>query len=203
MPQNKNSPKPPLMTWGGALPVLAVSFVFDALRFLFEQFWFFGPALAGLYCTSKISGALTSLTAGTLGAGTAATACTATAGIVGFYGVAVIEMFGAIMAMAVGLFGWLAVGLIILTTNSRIFKETSGNTLWFIGSLLISEIPIIGSIPGFTGVTIKMYSAQIKQDKEMLKKWEKDQEDAKVQEQQQQITELMQAQTNQQEPDEI
>lgn len=157
------------MTWMKALPVLVIALVFDALRFVFEQFWFFGPALAGVYCTAKVNGVLTAWTTGLLGAKTAAAACGAGATVAGYFGAPAFEAFGVVMAIAVGLFGWMTVGLILIITNSRIFKENEGHALWFIASLLISETPIIGSIPGFTIITVKMYNTQIKKDKENLK----------------------------------
>lgn len=174
------------MTWAKALPVLAIALIFDALRFLFEQFWFFGPALAAVYCTAKVNGVLTAWTTGLLGAKTAAAACGAGAAVAGYFGAPAFEAFGVVMAIAVGLFGWMTVGLILIITNSRIFKENEGHALWFVVSLLISETPIIGSIPGFTIITAKMYSTQIKKDKEALKKYNE-----------RQTAELMQARTAQ------
>lgn len=167
-----------------ALPVLAIAGLFDALRFMCQQFWFFGPALAGLYCTSKISGVV-GTTAGTAICGAGATA-------VGYFGYPALITFGVVMAIAVGLFGWMTVGLILIMTNGRIFKENEGHALWFVVSLLISETPIIGSIPGLTGITIKMYHTQIKKDKENLKKYEEEQVLLQSQERNQRIAELMQ-----------
>ena len=105
------------MTWGKAMPVLIVAGVFDLIRIFFEQFWFFGPALAGWYCTTKLAIYITQILA--------AAVCGSSATLVGFFGSEAIEAFGAIMAMAVGLLGWLTVGLMILLTNARIFKENS------------------------------------------------------------------------------
>jgi len=191
MPGNRNNPPPPeVMTWKKASLVLVICGVFDALRIFFEMFWFFGPALATVYCTSKVGGWV-----GSLGGLTAA-ACTAAGGVVGYFGYSVTTVFGSVMAMAVGLFGWLTIGLIILMTNSRIIKD---NFLWLAGGLLISETPIIGALPGLTGTTVKMYSKQIKQDKEAMKKYEKEQADAQLQERNRQIAYLMQARAAQQE----
>lgn len=159
------------MTWTRAAPVLAVSAVFDAFRLIFEMFWFFGPALAALYCTIKASGALEAWTFGLLGTNTAALACAAGAGAIGAMGVGIIAPFGVVMAMATGLAGWLTVGITLLVTNGRIFKE---NALWFAGGLLVSEIPIVGSIPAITLVVWKMYRTQIRIEKEALKKFEKE-----------------------------
>lgn len=188
MRQKRNNPKPPpTMTWKKASPVLVISVVFDALRLLFQMFWFFGPALAALYCTSKISGAV-----GTYGGGAL---CAAGATAAGFFGAPAIAAFGVVMAMAVGLFGWLAVGGWLMATNSRIFKE---NALWFVGSLLFSEVPFIGAIPVITVSVWKMHSNQIKIEKAVYKKWQKENAAAELQERRQQEVQLMQARATQQ-----
>ncbi|MFA6414416.1 MAG: hypothetical protein WC217_01425 [Candidatus Paceibacterota bacterium] len=173
MPQKRsNQEPPPVMTWGKAAPALVVGALFDALRLLFEMFWFFGPALAALYCTVKGGG----------GAIVAAL-CGTTAAAVGTVGVSAITAFGVIMAMAVGLFGWLVIGLYLMRTNSRIFKE---NALWFIGSLALSEMPLIGAVPAFTLTLWKMYSNQIRIEKAAFKKYEEEQKAAELKEQKQQ-----------------
>lgn len=177
-----------------AAPVLVVAGVFDALRFIFEQFWFFGPALAATYCT--VAGADTTVGAAA-GTKVVAAGCTAVSGVVGYFGAPAIAAFGVVMAIAIGLFGWMTVGLMLMMTNARIFKEHSGHTLWFVASLAISEIPIIGSVPALAGTMVKMYSAQIKKDKENVKKYEKEIAAAQQQEQNQQRAELMQAQAAQ------
>ena len=76
------------------MPVLVLCVIFDALRAFFSMFWFFGPALAALYCTSKVSGAIGE-TAGGLFCGTGAA-------VAGFYGFVPAAIFGTVMAMAVG-----------------------------------------------------------------------------------------------------
>ena len=204
MPRKRNDQgPPPTMTWAKALPVLVIAFIFYALQFLFEQFWFFGPALAGVYCTAKVGGALSKWTIGLLGTKTAAAACGASATLVGYVGAPVIGVFGAIMAMAVGLFGWLTVGLILLTTNGRIFKENAGHALWFVAGLAISEVPIIGSIPGTLGITIKMYHAQIKKEKAALKKYNEERAAEQLQERERRIAEFAQERAAQLAPADI
>lgn len=179
------------MTWMGASPVLIVCFIFDALRFLFEQFWLLGPALAGIYCatqTSDIAVIGELLTKG----------CLVGASALGYFGGPALVVFGTVMAMAVGLFGWLTVGLMLLMTNARIFKQHPSHSLWLVISLLISEIPLIGSIPALTITVGKMYHTQIKTDKEALKKHRDANAAAQLQERQQQAAELMQARVAQQ-----
>jgi hypothetical protein len=188
-----------MMTWGGATPVIAVAGIFDLLRMFFEMFWFFGPAIAGLYCTSKASDLVGNLW------GLTATLC---AGVAGAAGAAVSEVtipFGTIMAMAVGLLGFLTLGLWILMKNARIFKANATGALWFIGSLGVSEIPIIGTIPAFSITLWKLYKTQIRIEGAARKKWEKEhaQEAAmQVRQRQQQAAQLMQARTDQMEQQE-
>lgn len=178
------------MTWAKASPVLAVCVAFDALRMFFEQFWFFGPALAAAACTGVVSSVV-----GKLGGLTAA-ACTAGGGVLGYFGAGPIEAFGVIMAMAVGLMGWLAIGLMLIVSNARIFEENAGHALWFAGSLLVSEVPIVGTIPALTIVVWRMYHVQIKKETAALQKYESEQAAAiaaERDEQQRQAAKLIQA----------
>lgn len=191
MPQKKNSQEPPrVMTWMKALPVLVACLIFDALRFMFNQFWFFGPVLIGIG-TSAMVGGVTGKVAGVIAGGASV------------LGAPELQVFGIVMAMAVGLFGWCTVGLLLMITNARIFKENAGNALWFIASLGISEIPFIGALPALTGTVVKMYSTQIKKEKRALKQYEQQQATERLQERKQQIAELMQVRAAQLAQDEI
>lgn len=164
MPQKRTDETPPeTMTWAKTSPVLVAALIFDAIRLMFEWFWFFGPAFATLYCTAKASdyvgtavGGLLCATAGTAG---------------GVIGAPMIVPFGVVMATATGLFGWLTIGLWLKMRNPRIFRE---NTLWFVVSLAVSETPIVGSIPALTLTLWKMFSNQIRIERVALKKWEAD-----------------------------
>ena len=190
------------MTWAKASPVLIIAIIFDAVRCFFEMFWFFGPALAGVGCTFGVNGWI-GTTLVTVGGKLVAVGCAALAGVLGFYGSGAIEAFGVVMALATGLIGWLTVGLILIITNARIFKENEGHALWFIVSLAISEVPIVGSLPGLTVIAVKMYSTQIKKDKAALKKYQKEREELQNQDRNQKIAEFMQERTNEPEPGEI
>ena len=191
MPRKKNSQEPPrVMTWMKALPVLVACLIFDALRFMFNQFWFFGPVLIGIG-TSAMVGGVTGKVAGVIVGGASV------------LGAPELQVFGIVMAMAVGLFGWCTVGLLLMITNARIFKENAGNALWFIASLGISEIPFIGALPALTGTVVKMYSTQIKKEKRALKQYEQQQATERLQERKQQVAELMQVRAAQLAQDEI
>lgn len=163
------------MTWGKALPVIIVAVVFDALRFMFEWFIIFGPAIAAAACTAIGSSYVGTTISGVV--------CASGAAVGGFFGAAFIGPFGIVMAMATGLAGWLTIFIILMIFNERIFKE---NALWFAGSLLISEVPFVGSIPALSVVLWRMYHVQIKVEKAALKKFEKEQVDAQLEERRQQ-----------------
>lgn len=176
--KTKSSPPPEVMTWGKATPALVISGIFDALRLMFVGFIFFGPAMAGLYCDYKVSDWVGSAL------GLTKAACASGAVALGFFGAPALMAFGTIMAMATGFAGWLVVGGWLMITNSRIFKE---NALWFVGSLLFSEVPFIGAIPAITVSVWKMYSNQIKLEKVAFAKWKKEQSATQLQEQRQQV----------------
>ena len=159
MPRSRNSAGAP-MTWARALPILAVAFVFDALKFLFNQFWFFGPALAALYCTSKVSDVVGTTIAGGL--------CSGLAAMTGLLSAGALEVFGVVMAMATALAGWLIIGLWIVMTNRALFKANATGSLWFSASLLVGEIPIVGTVPAMTVALWKLYRTQIKKEQAEL-----------------------------------
>lgn len=176
------------MTWGKATPVLVIAAVFDALGFMFDWFIFFGPAFAALYCTIKIGD--------TIGTTAAGAVCTLGAGVAGVFGAELSAPFGMVMAMIISFAGWLAVLIILLVFNGRIFKE---NALWFGASLILTEIPFVGSLPFLTATVWKMYRTQIRTEKAEFAKWKKEQADAQLQERQrQQNAQLMQMRSEQQ-----
>jgi hypothetical protein len=152
------------MTWLRALPVLAVAGAFDLLRLIFEQFWLFGPALAGTAAGAWLSQYVGDFLAGIAGA--------ITAGASGFFLFAAFETFGIVMAIAVGFAGWLAIAIILSVFNHRIFKVDGGAVLSMLFGLLITEAPILGSIPCITIVTWRLYRIQIRKDKEAHKRWQ-------------------------------
>lgn len=195
MPQKRNNQGPPeVMTWVRASPVLIFCVIFDSLRFFFNMFWFFGPALAALYCTVKVSDAV-----GSLG-GIVAGACTAGAATASGLAFGAIEMFGVIMAMAVGLIGWLTVFLIQIINNAGIFKENFAMIIRILLGLLLSEIPIINALPSLTILNTTMFHIQIKKGKEELQKWKEENEERQRQATQAQFT---QTRVNQLAPAEV
>lgn len=133
--------------------------IFDLLRLACGYFWLFGPAFAAIYCQQKLSGIL--------GETLSASVCATGATYLGVKAVPIFIMFGTVLSIAIGIFGWLTVASIIFFTNERLIKEGTSNVFWLAGSLLVSEIPIVGSLPALSGTVYKLYSAQIKKEKEL------------------------------------
>ncbi len=158
----ENASLPPQMTWGRALPILVIAGLFDLSRAFFQLFWFFGPALAATLCTVAGTSSL-GLSLFSVQGGATAAVCSATAGAVGFLGAPAFMAFGTIMSMVMGFAGFLTLALLILLTNSRLFREP-GTLLWSIGSFALSEIPFISAFPNFTVAVWRLYHTQIKKD---------------------------------------
>lgn len=177
------------MTWSRALPVLALCVVFDGLRLFFEGFVFFGPALAAAYCAIKASGVISTISFGLLGGKTAAVVCTGAAAVLGTAISAVTIPLGIVLAMAVGLLGWMTIGLLLIITNARIFKANFWNLIFFVGAFLVDETPLIGALPGLSVATWRMYNTQIKSERAELAKWEAQQQENLAAERQEQVTE--------------
>lgn len=190
---NKSSQKPPsVMTWMKAAPVLVVAGIFDAARCFFLSFWFFGPALAAMYCTSKLNSLIETNIAVT-GGKIVATACVSGAAAGGAVSAPALIAFGTIMAISVGFAGWFIVTFFIAATNSRALGENPFAVLWLFEGLGASVFIMAWGI----------YRTQIKKEKEMMKKYQKETAVARQQEQNQQTAYLMQAQAAQMEQAEI
>lgn len=174
------------MTWAKATPILIVGGIFDALRYFFLFFWLFGPAMVALYCTAQVGD--TAVIGGLL-----TTGCVAGAAALGVGGSTLFIAFGTIMAISIGFAGWFIVTFIIAAINSRAFGENPFATLWLFEGLGASVFIMAFGI----------YRAQIKKDKEILKKYNEEQAAQQAQERNQQAVYLMQAQAIQQEQDEI
>lgn len=157
-------PEPPVMTWGKALPVLAVLALFDAMRFVFEWFALFGPVLAGTAAAGWLSQYLWGPLATAIGAGVAIGT--------GAFGSEVYEAFGLILAIMVGLMGWLAFFTILLVVNWRIFKVNPFALISLVAGFLISETPFLGSIPAISGTAWRLYRTQIKTERAAHKAWQ-------------------------------
>jgi flagellar biosynthesis GTPase FlhF len=149
------------MTWSKAFLPLGVAIICDVLGFVFSLLGIFGPALAGFAAKVATSGTgeTVSTTLGALVAGGSA-----------YFGGAGLEFAGTILAMVTGFFAWMTVGLIMLTSNFRIFEGM--NTVLFASALLIDELPIINCIPALSWRVFKMYRAQIKEDKKKFTEYE-------------------------------
>jgi len=158
------------MTWGKAVPVLALCLVFDLLGLIFQFFWFFGPILLGVAAGAWWG---STLVGGVVGGGT--TAGTVVGAATGFFGGIALGVFGVIMAIVVGFAGWLVVGLLLLVMNHRIFKANEKAILWVLFGLGVDMVPFVGALPGITGVVTKLYYTQIKKEKAALATWRAEQ----------------------------
>lgn len=138
---------------------MTAAIIFDLLRLASEQFWLFGPALAALYCQQKLSPVL--------GETLSASVCATGATYAGMNATPLFMLFGTVLGIAVGILGWLTVASIIFFTNERLVKESISNVFWIAGSLLVTETPIVGSLPALSVTVYKLYSAQIKKEKEL------------------------------------
>ncbi len=174
------------MTWKKASPALIVGAIFDLLRYFFLCFWFFGPALAAVYCSSKVGDVA-------VVGGLLTKACIGGAVALGLAGGAALIAFGTVMAIAVGFSGWLVVALMILMTDGRVLGENPSSAIWLFEGLGASVCAMAWGV----------YKAQIKKDKEVLKKYNESQAAAQTQEREQKIAQLMQARAAQQEDAEI
>lgn len=162
MPQNRNNgTPPPVMTWPKAAPVLGIAVLFDVLRTIFEWFFLFGPAFAAIAANAAVGGGIFGTVAGA-----------AAALFAGTIGAPAIEAFGVVMAMAVGLAGWMTIGLILALKNRHIFKANPANTIWYVAGLMVSEVPFVGTLPAFTVSMWRMYRAQIQRDQAALKAYQ-------------------------------
>jgi hypothetical protein len=183
------------MTWGKASIALVPAILFDTLRVFFEWFVLFGPALGAVICTAVVGDKLQTWTLGLLGTKTAAAGCLALGGTLGIAAAPATIVFGAIMAIAIGFCGWLAIAIILLVSNRRIFKS---NFFWFVGSLVISEIPVISSMPALSITVWRMYRRQIADDKAALAVWKKEHDAAQRQVQEQNVMLVLQDRAAQQ-----
>ncbi|MFZ1075069.1 MAG: hypothetical protein WAN50_01715 [Minisyncoccia bacterium] len=175
MPQMENNEPPPeTMTWGKAAPVLALSVIFDALRFVFDMFWLFAPLIASGIAAVVASGVVNQWVGWAPGAikDGIVSATVTIAGLGTVAGTEVIAPFGVFMAMATGLCGWLTIGAILVVTNRRIFAENTETVLEYGSTLAGSELPILNALPMLTVVTTRMYRKQIRLEKAALKKYE-------------------------------
>ncbi len=195
MPRNRSNPAPPLMTWAKAIPLFAVAGIFDALRGFFTMFWFFGPLLFGTVVATVASSYVGSFLGG--GVGAVATIVVGTAGAKAFI------VLGVILAMAVGLLGWLTIALCLLMFNARIFKVNATQTVWFVFGLGVGEIPLVGAIPALTGSLWRLYSQQIKADKAAYAVWQEEERKLEHDRRNQEAVMLLESELAQQQAEEM
>lgn len=174
------------MTWPRAAIALVIGILADLAGGFFSAFWFFGPALGVGLCT----GGVRAVAGEFVGVVTAAGGCTIVVkGVqlaadfftVGGFTAGVI-VFGSVMALLVGIMGWGAVGVLLLMTNRRIFKQNATSVLWFLGGFAFDQIPVINALPAITPTVFRLYRAQIRKDKSELAAYERRKAELETQE---------------------
>lgn len=173
MKARASSVPPKTMTWPKAAPFVLVAIVFDSARAFFNFFWLFGPALLagglGAFASEFVGETLGGIAGGAGGL------------LAGYFGAPIFMFFGVIMAMAMGLLGWLTVILSLLLFNARIFSPSSFITILLGFSL--SELPFVSTLPALTGTTLRLFHVQIKREHAAFGQWEKEQATLRAQQQ--------------------
>jgi hypothetical protein len=80
---------------------------------------------------------------------------------------------GVILAEAVGLIGFLTLGLLLIMTNARIVKSVASAPWYFAGAFAFGEVPFLGALPVFSITLWRLYRSQIHAETAALKAWEK------------------------------
>lgn len=150
------------MTWGKSFLLLSISVIFDFLRAFFALLFITGPALVGVVSGAVASQYLGSWLGGAVGAA---------AGAVSFLGAPELEAFGAIMALVVGLLGWMLVMALLLLSGVSLFGGGGRRFLQMAFSLFVSEIPILDAAPALTPNVYLIIRAQRKEDREAAEKY--------------------------------
>ncbi len=179
MKARTSSAPPKTMTWPKAMPIVLVALIFDIARAFFNFFWLFGPAMLAAGVGSAASNATPSLPGSTVSSAIGAGAGALTGLAAGYFGAPVFMFFGVVMAMAVGLLGWMSVIVLLLFFNTRIFSPSSFITMLLGFSL--SELPFISALPALTGTTLRLFHVQIKREHKALEVWKKEEAALKAQ----------------------
>jgi hypothetical protein len=125
------------MTGSKTAILIGLSLLFDAIKFMCTQLWFFGPFFIGLVGSAVTGGGWFGVAVGTI----ITTALALTAG-------AALEMMGLVLAMAIGIFGWLVVLSAMFSFRMKPFHNRS--FLKTMLGMLVTEIPFVDALPSFT-----------------------------------------------------
>lgn len=147
------------MTWSKAAPVLITAAITDAMRAFFALFFITGPILIGVATNAAASQYVGTFLGKYIGAALG-TAVLLTTG-------AGLEVFGIIMAMCIGLLGWLVSVLLLLLGGVSLMQSR----MFFLSlmSLIGSEAPIVNAAPFLTPSVFFMVRGQINEDAERNK----------------------------------
>lgn len=146
------------MTGSKSTLLISIAILFDALKFMCTQLWFFGPAIIGLAGSVALGGGWFGSIVGTvIGVATAAS--------VG----AAIEALGIILSLIIGVIGWLVMFALLIGMGVQPFG-TRHFTPVLVG-FLVGEMPFVNALPTFTVPVWQIIRSERKADKEAHKKW--------------------------------
>lgn len=176
---------------------IGLALIFDLLKFIFSLFIFFGPVIAGAVAgayvadnplaASIVSGATRAV--GYIGsAGLSEVAISASGGeldpgkhapeiaaavvaaATGLTLPEVYEALGIVLAMVVGLVGWIFFFLFFVLSRVNLFKEAAFLKMMY--GFVVSEVPLVDMIPTFTPAIWSIVRGVRKSDARELKSWE-------------------------------
>lgn len=166
------SSKPPkVLGRGRAYAIVVLILGLELLQLFFVFFWLTGPAMAAVGCTS-ITNDLVGADLSSLGGKFSALVCAAAAATAGFYLSPALVYFGSVVAMVVGFFTWMTLGLILILTDSRVFVENPRSLVWYISGLAVSLIPLANGFFELTLTAGRILRTQMKTERAKLKAWE-------------------------------
>jgi hypothetical protein len=170
MPRTRSRP-PKVLSGRRKYAIVFLILALELLQLFFVFFWLTGPAVAAVGCTS-VTNDLIGTDVTNLGGKFAALVCAAAAATAGFYMSPALVSFGSVLAMVIGFFTWMTLGLILILTDSRVFIEEPRSLVWYISSLAISLIPLANGFFELTLTAWRILNAQTKKERVKLKVWE-------------------------------
>jgi hypothetical protein len=145
----------PRMTNTKAAILLGLAVIFDVLKFMCTQLWFFGPALIGTAVAAATGSKAVGALAGALGIG---------AQVFPAIGIG-IAVLGLILAITVGFLGWLILIITMAAFGIRFFDGHNRAFLRIFVGFLVSELPLIDALPSFTFSIWSIVRGEYKADK--------------------------------------
>ncbi len=175
-----DAPKTKMPAWKAVL-FLGLAVLFDALKVFFNFLVILGPVVAGAIVNMYVGGGVLGSVAGwatTLGLG-AVEVFTGAGIAIGF--------LGGILAVVVGLFGWLLFMLLFAFAGINLFHHGGRRFLQILLGVGVSIIPFINVIPSFSFNIWLAVKDVRKEDKKARDEWRSTQTSARERTRQQQL----------------